>query len=167
MQLRPSVKEDIPSILRIVKQAQDYLKSQGIDQWQNGYPNEQSFLNDIGHQESYVLTDNDQIVGTTAISFRPEKSYEIIYEGQWLSNGPCAVIHRICVDNSYKGKGTANYMIQAAEEQCRERGVSSIKVDTHRQNNSMQRLLAKNGFVRCGVIFTDEGSERIAFEKQL
>ena len=52
-----------------------------------------------------MLLKDGQVVGTTVISFRPEKNYEVIYEGNWLSDAPCAVIHRICVDDALKGQG--------------------------------------------------------------
>ncbi|MDU2111026.1 MAG: hypothetical protein E7E92_00735, partial [Clostridiales bacterium] len=41
MEFRKSTKSDVTKIMEIVKQAQEYFKSQGIDQWQNGYPNEE------------------------------------------------------------------------------------------------------------------------------
>ncbi|HBN29292.1 MAG TPA: GNAT family N-acetyltransferase, partial [Clostridiaceae bacterium] len=47
------------------------------------------------------------------------------------------------------------------------KGVHSIKIDTHRENKSMQRLLKKNGFEYCGIIYLKDKSERIAFEKTL
>ena len=40
-----------------------------------------------------------------------------------------------------------------------------MKNDTHRDNQSMQRMQAKNGFEYCGVIYLEDGAERIAFEK--
>ena len=166
MLFRPTQQEDIPAVMGIVRQAQAYLKSQGIDQWQNGYPNGEVIAQDIAAGESYVLLKDGQVVGTTVISFRPEKNYEVIYEGNWLSDAPCAVIHRICVDDALKGQGLSGRMIAEAEAQCQERGVTSIKVDTHRKNLSMQRLLEKHGCARCGIIYSDDG-ERIAFEKIL
>ena len=47
-----------------------------------------------------------------------------------------------------------------AWEQCR-----NLRIDTHRDNYVMQRLLEKNGFVRCGLIDLREGGERIAYQK--
>ena len=47
MEFRKSVKSDIPKIMNIIKQAQSYFKNQNIDQWQNGYPNENVINNDI------------------------------------------------------------------------------------------------------------------------
>ena len=50
---------------------------------------------------------------------------------------------------------------------CLEKVIFSIKNDTHRLNQSMQRMLVKNGFVRCGIIYLENGEERIGFERIL
>ena len=65
MEFRKSVKSDIPEIMGIIKQAQDYFKEKNIDQWQNGYPNEEVINNDIENEESYVMIKDDKIVATT------------------------------------------------------------------------------------------------------
>ena len=46
-----------------------------------------------------------------------------------------------------------------------EKGVPSIKVDTHENNIPMQSLLKKNGFEYCGVVYLEDGGKRVAFEK--
>ena len=46
MNFRKSTKSDVSKIMEIVKQAQEYFKSQGIDQWQNNYPNDEVINND-------------------------------------------------------------------------------------------------------------------------
>jgi predicted Rossmann fold flavoprotein len=61
----------------------------------------------------------------------------------------------------------ATDVVDAMVKMCRERGVRSIKNDTHRDNQSMQRMQAKNGFEYCGIIYLKDGAERIAFEKVL
>ena len=40
-------------------------------------------------------------------------------------------------------------------------------IDTHEDNQSMQKLLAKNQFSYCGIIYLSDGSKRLAFEKVL
>ena len=49
MNFRKSTKSDVSKIMEIVKQAQEYFKSQGIDQWQNNYPNDEVINNDINN----------------------------------------------------------------------------------------------------------------------
>ena len=78
-----------------------------------------------------------------------------------------AVIHRIAVDHELKGIGLSSEMIKQTELMCNKKSVGSIKVDTHEDNQAMQRSLIKNGFDYCGVIYLADGSKRVAFEKCL
>lgn len=166
MEFRKTIKSDVNNVMKIIKQAQDYFKSQGVDQWQNGYPNEETIENDIKNDESYVLEKDGEIVATTMLTFNGEPTYASI-QGKWLSNDKYATIHRVAVDNTHKGKGLSSQIIKYVEKNCLDKGIHSIKVDTHEDNTSMQRLLEKNDFKYCGVIYLEDDSKRIAFEKLL
>lgn len=166
MEFRKTIKSDVNNVMKIIKQAQDYFKSQGVDQWQNGYPNEETIENDIKNDESYVLEKDGEIVATTMLTFNGEPTYDSI-QGKWLSNDKYATIHRVAVDNTHKGNGLSSQIIKYVEKNCLDKGIHSIKVDTHEDNTSMQRLLEKNDFKYCGVIYLEDDSKRIAFEKLL
>lgn len=165
MEFRKSIKSDVSRIMEIIKQAQEYFKLQGIDQWQNNYPNNEVINNDIDNGQSYVMLKNNNIVATTVVSFESEKSYENIIDGKWLTNEKYGVIHRIAVDINYKGLGLAHEIIKYAEELCINNNIHSIRVDTHEENIPIQNLLKKNNFKYCGIIFLEDGGKRIAFEK--
>lgn len=165
MKFRKSLEKDVKSIMKIINQAQRYLKLQGIDQWQNGYPNEKTIQNDIKNDESYILEKEGEILATTMITFSGESTYNLI-QGKWLlNNEKYATIHRLAVDNMYKGKGLASQIIKQVEKVCLKEGINSIRVDTHEDNISMQKMLKKNNFKYCGVIYLEDNSKRIAFEK--
>lgn len=165
MNFRRSQAQDLVQIMAIIKQAQEYLKSAGIDQWQNGYPNQDIVLQDIKLGNSYVLTKDGEVVGTAVLEFDGDSNYDTIYEGAWLTDGHYGAIHRIAISNYYKGSGFASQIIQAMIDLCQKRGTPSLRVDTHKDNQSMQRMLQKNGFHYCGVIYLADGSPRIAFER--
>jgi ribosomal protein S18 acetylase RimI-like enzyme len=167
MEFRKSVETDIKDIMNIISQAQAYLKKQGINQWQNNYPNVETISNDIHNKNSYVLLKDDTIVATVAVSFHGEKTYDSIYEGKWITDKEYAVIHRIAVDNNYKGMGLSSQIMKNVEELSLSKGVYSIRVDTHEENLSMQKLLKKNKFQYCGIIYLEDGNKRVAFEKTL
>lgn len=167
MILRKAEIDDINRIMEIIKQAQDYLKQMGIDQWQNNYPNIDNIASDIERGEGYVLLSENQIIATVAVSFNGEKTYDRIYEGHWLTNNEYGVIHRIAVENSHKGKKISSSIISFIERLCLERNVYSLKVDTHEENESMKKMLLNNGFKYCGVIYLESGSKRVAYEKIL
>lgn len=164
--LRKSLPEDIPAIMELIGEAQEYFRNKGIDQWQNGYPNPESIMNDIALEHSFVLEKDAKVVATAMISFDGEPTYNKI-DGAWLTDNPYVVIHRVAVRNDLKGYNLAGEIFDQAERMCRERGISSFRVDTHEKNLSMQRLLTKRGFHYCGVIIVSYGAARLAFEKVL
>lgn len=167
MKFRKSKTNDVKSIMKIINQAQEFFKNKGIDQWQNNYPNEDTIIGDIKNIESYVLEKDGEVVATSMVTFKGEPTYESIYDGKWLSNNKYAAIHRVAVSNNHKGLGLSTEIIKCVEKLCVDSGVHSIKIDTHEENIPMQRVLEKNGFKYCGIIYVDDSSKRIAFEKLL
>ena len=49
-----------------------------IFQWQDGYPNEKTLLDDIIKEGSYVLVHNDEIIGSMYFAIEDDESYEIL-----------------------------------------------------------------------------------------
>lgn len=171
--LRHSVQEDLPAIMEIISEAQSYFSRQGIRQWQNGYPNPEVISNDMRRGNSYVLVEENpetdrpgKILATVMISFDGEPTYAQI-DGEWITDGPYAVIHRLAVRPELKGRNIAGWIIGQAEQMCARRKYPSIRIDTHEENHSMQQVAAKNGFQYCGIIIVADGSPRLAYEKTL
>lgn len=165
MEFRKSLQSDVKNILGIIKEAKEYFKANNIDQWQeDNYPTAETFLDDINNGTSYVLVKDGEVVATASISFEPEPTYDHI-EGNWLTNDNYIVIHRVAVTNKLKGLGLASIILKKAEFLALANNVHSIKIDTHKDNKAMQRVLKKNNFTYCGIIYLEDNSERIAFEK--
>ncbi|MDR0348922.1 MAG: GNAT family N-acetyltransferase [Tannerella sp.] len=165
MIFRPALLSDLPSMMDIVRQAQEALKQSGVNQWQNGYPAPDMIRRDIENKHAYVLIEDDRIVAMESIIFNYEPAYDRIYDGEWLSKGTFAVVHRMAVDNRMKKRGIASFLLKKAEEMAVEKGIISVKVDTHESNVPMRRTLEKNGFTCCGRIFLADGNPRVAYEK--
>ena len=103
MEFRKATMNDMPYIMNIFKQAQNYFKENNIDQWQNNYPSEAIITRDINNNDRYVMVENEKIIATIYISFEEAADYKKIYEGKWITEGDYCVINRIAVDNTYKG----------------------------------------------------------------
>lgn len=167
MEFRQAKISDLDQIVEIIELSKKYLKETKVDQWQDGYPEKEDLRRDIESGNSYVLTNKDKIVATTVISLDGESTYNSIFNGEWITNEDYIVMHRVAVHDKYKGKGIFKELIKEAEILALNKGISSIKIDTHRDNISMQRAVLKNDFKKCGIIYLEDGSERIAFEKVL
>ena len=167
MEFIKSKTTDIDEIMKIIEFAQLHFKNEGIDQWQDNYPNHNVIEQDIINGNSYVFKLEDKIYGTAAIIFDKDENYESIYNGSWLSDDKYAVIHRLAIDFKHRGTGLASMFLKTVEKLCRSKSFFNIKIDTHRDNIPMKNLLLKNGYSERGVIYLKDKSERIAFEKLL
>lgn len=165
MFLRKATYADAPFIWQILQQAIEQRKHDGSEQWQNGYPNEQTVHDDIASGYAYVLIDNDAFIAYAAIIFGIEPAYNHI-QGKWLTNGDYAAVHRVATSNAVKGKGIATHLFKMIEDLCIERKVYSIKVDTNFDNVPMLKILDRLNYTYCGEIFFS-GAPRKAFEKIL
>ncbi|MDE6858745.1 MAG: GNAT family N-acetyltransferase [Alistipes sp.] len=167
MIFRKTTAGDIARIMEIAAQAQERLREQAIDQWQDGYPTADAFMRDIDSGSSYVVETGSQVMATACISFDGEPAYSTISDGAWPDDEPYAVIHRLAVDRGMLRRGIAAEIIAYAEMLCRLQRISSIRVDTHRDNTAMRRLLDRCGFTHCGRIRLDSGADREAYHKWL
>lgn len=164
MTIRKSTYEDIPSILEIIRDAKEYLKSQNIDQWQGPYPEIEDIQEDIDRGVSYVYEENDKVIGTCCIKLEVDPNYHEIH-GEWLNDLPYGVIHRIAIRSSEKGKGIAQEFFQYAEDEALNRDVYNLRIDTHKDNQSMQNAIQKFGFLYTGIVKMEDGSLRNAYQK--
>lgn len=163
MELVPARGEHLGMIMELINQAKEFLRSNGVDQWQQGYPDEACIERDIKTGKGYLCVQQDGIVGYLCIDFDGEPAYDTL-NGRWLSEQPYVVVHRMTFDRNVRGTGLASKAFTLTEELSRARGVHSFKIDTDNDNKIMKHLMAKNGFTYCGTICFDN-SEKIAYEK--
>jgi hypothetical protein len=165
MKLRRADFSEAISIWEILQQAIEQRRLDGSEQWQNGYPNQQTVYDDITNGYGYVITDNDIVIAYAAIIFGIEPAYNEI-EGQWLTNGEYVAVHRVAALNAVKGQGVATKLFKLLEDLSIEHNVFSIKVDTNFDNHPMLKILEKLEYSYCGEIFFG-GAPRKAYEKVL
>ena len=160
---RAGAQEDAQA-MRLIDQAKAFLKEQGIDQWQTGYPDLACIRRDLQNGKGYFMVDE---AGDTAaymcIDFDGEPAYNGL-NGAWLTDGnDYLVVHRLAVDSEQRGRGLASEAFALAQAMGEARGVRSVRMDTDADNSIMKHVLAKNGYAYCGVIRFDN-SDKIAYE---
>jgi GNAT superfamily N-acetyltransferase len=165
MILRKAIFSELPFIWNILQQAIEQRKQEGSEQWQDGYPNEQTVHDDINKGYAYVLTEENVILAYAAVIFGIDLSYNDI-KGSWLTYGDYAVIHRVATLNAVKRKGIATHLFKMIEDLCIEQKVYSIKVDTNFDNAPMLKILDKLNYSYCGEVLF-QGMPRRAYEKVL
>ena len=167
MKLLKAKKEDLFTIMQIIEQAQTYLATQDIEQWQNGYPNEKAILKDLKNNESYVVKSEDStLLATAMFTTKNEPTYKTI-QGGWITEADAkyGVIHRMAVNENFRGTGIAQFIFNQCEHILKQNTIHSMRIDTHEDNLGMQALLKKLGYNYCGIIYLENNDKRLAFEK--
>ena len=189
-EFRTAAADDLPRILQIIEQARRRMAAAGSRQWQDGYPAPENIAADLANGYGHVIclhpgsrhpaaaaqrslpavgpddgNRRGEVMAYGAIAFDGEPAYDAL-DGQWLCDQPYVVVHRLAVADEALGQNLGTEFLRHAERLACERGVTSFRVDTNFDNQRMLRILAREGFVRCGKV-SYRGSEREAFEKRL
>ena len=158
MEIRKTIMGDLDEVCRIYAGARDFMRESGNpNQWKDTHPARDVIERDILSGESYVCVCGDEIAAVFFFSIGRDPTYGKI-DGAWLNDDTYGVVHRIARARSAAGSGA--YCLDWCFEQCR-----NLRIDTHRDNAPMRNLLKKQGFTYCGIIWLENGEERMAFQK--
>lgn len=155
--IRNANMEDLSRILEIYAQARAFMAKTGNPtQWPDHYPGEDLLTEDILGGNLYVVCD-EAIRGVFMFRNFQDPTYRHIWDGDWHCHCEYGVIHRVASDG-------AGGVFPSVLNFCAGRA-GYLRIDTHEDNKVMQHVLEKNGFQRCGLILTDNGSPRIAYDR--
>lgn len=162
--------EDLQKLVFMTDCAKVRLREMGIDQWQKGAPNQDTWTAAIENEVVYVLkSDDGDIMGAFCFALGEDVSYDEI-DGQWLTgeNANYVAVHRFCVCENHLRKGVADDLLKNVKRMAKEHGLDSIRIDTHQDNHPMQRVIDKAGFKKCGITTIKEGADygapRLSYE---
>ena len=161
MEIRLAEYRELGAILDIYEEARAFMRMSGnLEQWAGGYPPRETLVSDIENSRLFVACEENEILGVFCFFVGEDPTYKRIFGGEWKAGGEYGVIHRIAISDKARGRGVASECFKYAE------GISqSVRIDTHKDNISMQKALKKNGFEYCGIIYLESGDERLAYQK--
>lgn len=161
MTVRRAITEDLQAIMVVLDAAKGIMRASGnTGQWVNGYPSEETILNDIANAAGFVAEEDGLIVAYFAFIPSPEPTYSYIEGGAWLNEAPYHVVHRI---GSYPH---VHGVFKVIMDWCFSQD-PNIRIDTHRDNHIMQHCITRYGFTYCGIIYLASGDPRLAYQLDL
>ena len=159
MEIRKAVPADLPRLLEIYAAGRRFMAEHGNPtQWPAHYPPAGLLEEDIAAGQQYVCTEEGRVFAAFALIPGEDPTYVRIEAGAWPDDAPYATIHRLAADGT--GRGVTGAVIAWCAAQS-----PVLRADTHADNAPMQHLLEKHGFVRCGIIYTDDGTPRLAYQR--
>ena len=150
--------EDFPCLLKLYEGARAFMRDHGNpNQWGTTTPEPRKLQQDIENRDLYVLEDEKGIHGAFFFKIFEDPTYSRIEGGDWHHRCPYGVLHRVAGDGS---GGILSGAVSYAEKQ-----IPCLRIDTHAENKPMQGAILKQGFRECGIIYTEKGDPRIAYDR--
>lgn len=146
--------ENLEDAYLVIKDVISSMRKNGIDQWDDIYPDKSVIMKDIGLNQAVGYFDGDNLVGYMALNdeFAPE--YNSV---NWKTNVPALIVHRLSVISAKQGNGIAAKMMLYAWQYAKENNYCSVRLDAFVKNPFANRLYIKLGYNKPGIIKLRKG----------
>ena len=163
--LRPLSRNDFFLVKEFISQGRRYQNTLGFEQWLEGYPSDDLLETDFSLQRGYIIEVDDEEAGYVVIDLNGDPEYDRLSQ-IWTHKGRYAVVHRLVLNDRFRGRGLATALIEVIEEHIMRHGISIVRFDTGVKNIPMQRLLTRCDY-DCRGSYAFIWGERLAYEKLL
>ena len=172
---RKMEERDLDTVEKMLNAARKHMgEVLKLTQWQGEYPSRRDFAEDIALSRAYVLCDDDDLpIAAAMVRTGKEPAYDKMTDGNGEFSGiwqyekeTSGSVHRFCVSQELNGRGIGSAFMREIFAHFKSIGVRSVRIDTHRANKPMRRMLEKCGFRAVGIVLVPEpfDPERIAYE---
>ena len=156
--------QDLDAVMVLVQSCIAQMRTQGIDQWDDVYPDRALFEGDVANRTLYLAVEQQVCRGIMVLDTHQLPPYTTV---AWhYRDGPILVVHRLAIDPMWQGQGIASQLMDFAEAQGRARGARAIRLDAFSQNPSAVRLYTRRQYRLAGQIILRKGTF-YCFEKLL
>ena len=173
MHFRKATRRDLSAVAEIYADTHTEIEAGRLQVgWiRSIYPGLKTAEAALGRDDLYVAEEDGQIVGTAIINQRQED----VYAGApWEFEAPddkVMVLHTLCVDPDFGGRGYAREFLQFYEDYAREHGCTCLRIDTNAINTNARAMYAKLGYREAGIVpctFNGiEGVDLVMLEKSI
>lgn len=158
MNIRRGDVSDITAVTDIYRAARKFMKDSGNpSQWGDSHPSVSLTAEDIEEGRLYVCEEGGRICGVFAYITGYDPTYAVIEDGNWHSDALYGTLHRVAA-----APGCSGILSAAAEFALQQ--LPYLRIDTHEDNAPMIGAINKCGFKKCGIIYVEDGSPRIAYD---
>jgi ribosomal protein S18 acetylase RimI-like enzyme len=148
MRIEQAGLRDAPRVMELITLCTEHMRADGIDQWDDVYPNLQIVEDDARAGALFVAREDVTCVASVCLSdVQPEEFRPL----PWRYEGvPILVIHRLCVHPEWQRRGVARGLMDFAENYAAQHDFASIRLDAYTGNPRALALYERRGYRRVG-----------------
>ena len=143
---------EIDAIIQLTKACGQHMRDNGIDQWDEDYPNHAVIERDLETKTLFAYREHNKIIGIVVLNETQDEEYK---EMNWSTsdNDRNLVVHRLAVLPHHQGRGIGRILMDFAEQWASTNNYDAIRLDTYSQNPRNQRFYRQRGYTELGAVF--------------
>jgi ribosomal protein S18 acetylase RimI-like enzyme len=164
MIIRKAEISDLENIMLMYKSCVSGMIENGIDQWDESYPNTEVIMEDLIAQTYFVAIENNIIIAGINIDQNQDDTYLAI---DWKDKkNQFLVVHRLAVKVEFWNDGIGKSLMLFTENLVTEKGLNSIRLDTYSGNPKAMEFYRRLGYSELGTIDLKPNKDKYhCFEK--
>jgi ribosomal protein S18 acetylase RimI-like enzyme len=164
MIIRKANKEDLENIMKMYKSCVTGMLENGIDQWDETYPNTDIIIEDLNVSTYYVAEMDGTIIGGVNIDKNQDDTYLALdWEDQ---SDSFLVVHRLGVKEEFWNKKIGKNLMLFTEKLVVKKRLKSIRLDTYSGNPKAMEFYRRLGYTELGTIDLKSDKDKYyCFEK--
>ena len=164
MIIRKATRADLNGIMRMYNSCVKGMLENGIDQWDDTYPNTEIISEDLNVGTYYVAEMDGTIIGGINIDKNQDDPYLAL---DWEDKSDSfLVVHRLGVKEEFWNKKIGKDLMLFTEKLVIEKGLKSIRLDTYSGNPKAMEFYRRLGYSELGTIdLKPEKDKYHCFEK--
>jgi len=164
MIIREANKKDLNNIMKMYKSCVTGMLKNGIDQWDESYPNTKIISEDLNVRTYYVAEIDGTIVGGVNIDKNQDNTYLAI---DWEDKSDSfLVVHRLAVKEELWNKKIGKDLMLFTEKLVMKKRLKSIRLDTYSGNPKAMEFYKRLGYSELGTIDLKPNKDKYyCFEK--
>ena len=150
MIIRKAEISDLENIMLMYKSCVAGMVENGIDQWDETYPNDEIISEDLNVGTYYVAEMNETIIGGINIDKNQDDTYLSL---DWIDKSDSfLVVHRLGVKEEFWNNKIGKDLMLFTEKLVIETGMKSIRLDTYSGNPKAMEFYRRLGYTELGTI---------------
>jgi ribosomal protein S18 acetylase RimI-like enzyme len=150
MIIRKAEISDLENIMLMYKSCVAGMLENGIDQWDETYPNDEIISEDLNVGTYYVSEMDGTIIAGINIDKNQDDTYLAL---DWEDKSDSfLVVHRLGVKEEFWNKKIGKDLMLFTEKLVIEKGLKSIRLDTYSGNPKAMEFYRRLGYTELGTI---------------
>lgn len=155
---------DVPAAQVLIEGARQWLRSRGIDQWQDPVP-DAVLVRDVEQGNLFVVRQDGVVAAMVTVADSDSETWGV-------ESRSAVYVHRLAVAQTHRGSRLGQRLLAWVEERAADRGAAFVRLDCATDNPGLRSFYERQGFrhVRDVRVTALDGGRQLAsslYEREL